>query len=326
MAERQPRFGRVADGRRNARIRHRHHQVGIRRAFPRQPPPQIFPRFFHRAPEDNRIRPREVNVLKHTLGALLLRRIALARHPFRADFHHFARFHVVQVDGADQVEGAGFGGEHVAFAAAGDFHFAHRERAEAVRIARHQDAILRQQHQRESAFHLQQRLAQRASQRALRRVRHQVQHQLGIARSLEHRAQPAQFLAQLRRVGDVAIVGNRQPPLVARNRKRLRVQQDGVAGRGIARVADGQFARQRGQHRFGEDIRHVPHLFARVDAAAVGGANAGRFLPPVLQGVQPQVGHLGGFGMAIDGDHTTFFMKFIGHGNGAAPPGAAAAV
>jgi hypothetical protein len=30
--------------------------------------------------------------------------------------------------------------------------------------------------------------------------------------------------------------------------------------------------------------------------------------------------------VAIDGDHATFFVKFIKHGNGAAPPGTAAAV
>ncbi len=137
LAERQPRFGRVADGRRHAGIRHRHHQVGVGRAFARQPPPQIFPRFFHRAPEHDRIRPREVDVLKHTLRALLLRRVTLPRHPLRADFHHFARFHVVQIDGANQVEGAGLGSEHVAFAAAGNFHLAHRHGAKAVRIARH---------------------------------------------------------------------------------------------------------------------------------------------------------------------------------------------
>jgi hypothetical protein len=30
--------------------------------------------------------------------------------------------------------------------------------------------------------------------------------------------------------------------------------------------------------------------------------------------------------VAIDGDHATFFVKFIGHANGAAPPETAAAV
>jgi hypothetical protein len=72
----------------------------------------------------------------------------------------------VQVDGADQVEGAGFGREHVALASAGEFHLAHGERAETMRVAGHDDAVLRQEHQRKCAFQLQQRVAQRAGQGA----------------------------------------------------------------------------------------------------------------------------------------------------------------
>ena len=99
-------------------------------------------------------------MLEDALRARLLGSVALARHAFGPDDHHLAGLDIVQVDGADQVEGAGLGSEHVALAAAGQFHLAHRQRAEAVRIARHDDAVLRQEHQRERAFELQQRLAQ----------------------------------------------------------------------------------------------------------------------------------------------------------------------
>ena len=54
--------------------------------------------------------------------------------------------------------------------------------------------------------------------------------------------------AQFGGVGDVAVVRHRDLALVAGHRKRLRVQQHRVAGGGIARVADGQFARQTVQH------------------------------------------------------------------------------
>ena len=50
-----------------------------------------------------------------------------------------------------------------------------------MRIARDDDAVLRQENERERAFELQQRFAQRAGQRALAGVRHQVQNHFGVA-------------------------------------------------------------------------------------------------------------------------------------------------
>ncbi len=49
----------------------------------------------------------------------------------------------------------------------GKFHLAHRERAESVRIARDDHAFLRQKHERERAFQLQQGITERARKRAL---------------------------------------------------------------------------------------------------------------------------------------------------------------
>src|ERR1035437_10105028 len=76
------------------------------------------------AAENQGIGTREIDMLEDTLGTGLLRSVALARHAFGADDHHLAGIDLVQVDRADQVEGAGLGGEDVALAAAGDFHFA----------------------------------------------------------------------------------------------------------------------------------------------------------------------------------------------------------
>jgi hypothetical protein len=39
--------------------------------------------------------------------------------------------------------------------------------------------------------------------------------------------------------------------------------------------------------------------------------NAGRLLPPVLQGVQAEVGQVGGFGMTEDAKHPTSIMEVI---------------
>ena len=88
-------------------------------------------------------------------------------------------------------------------------------------------------------------------------------------------------------------------PFVAGHRKRLRVEQRGVAGGRITRVADGQFARKRLDHLRREDIRHVAHGFVTVDSVAVAGADARALLPAMLQRVQPQIRQLRCLGVAV---------------------------
>ena len=135
----------------------------------REQPAQILARLLHRTAEDDRIGPREVHVLEHAVRVIAHRSVALARRcPCGLDDHHLARLHVAQVHRVDQVESAGFRREHVADAAAGQLHLPEGERTEAVRIARHQDPVLGQKHQRKRAFQLQHRLAQRARRASAR--------------------------------------------------------------------------------------------------------------------------------------------------------------
>ena len=51
----------------------------------------------------------------------------------------------------------------------------------------------------------------------------------------------------------------------------------------------------------------------RVDLLAVAGADAGALLAAMLQRVEAQIGQLGGFGMAVDGDNAALFVEFIEH-------------
>ena len=103
----------------------------------------------------------------------------------------------------------------------------------------------RQEDQRERAFQLQQRIAQRAGERAFGGVRHQVEHDFGIAGRLEDGAAAAEVGAQFGGIGDVAVVRDGDLALVADHGERLGVEQHGVAGGGVAGVADGQVAGQR---------------------------------------------------------------------------------
>ena len=54
-----------------------------------------------------------------------------------------------------------------------------------------------------------------------------------------------------------------------------------------------------------------PMDFVGVDLVAIGGADAGALLAAMLQRVEPEIGQLGGFGVAVDGDDAAFFVELI---------------
>ena len=147
--------------------------------------------------------------------------------------------------------------------------------------------------------------------RALARPGHQVQHDFGIAGGLENGPVALEIAPQFRRIRDVAVVRHRDLSLIAGHRKRLRIQQHRIAGGGIARVPDGQFAGQLVQHSGREDIGDMTHLADTVDGAAVAGRNPSAFLSPMLKSVQAEIGEIGGFGMAVNGENATLFVEFV---------------
>ncbi len=282
--------------------------------FLSQQAPQLLARFLHRAAEDKRIGPRKIHVFEHAMRMRADRSIALPRHSVLAHDHHLARLHIAQVDGVDQIERAGLGGEYVADRAARQFHLPECQRPESVRIARDNDAVFRQKHQRKRAFQLQQRLAQSTRQSPLARPRHQMQDHFGIARSLEDGAFTLQIAPQLARIGDVTVVRHRDLPFIAGHRKRLGVQQHRVAGRRIARVSDGQLTRQSSQHFRREDVGHMAHALVIVNMAAVARRDAGALLAAMLHRVQAQIGEICGFRVPVNGEHAAFVVEFIEHG------------
>ena len=259
-------------------------------ALDRQQPAQHFARLLHGAAEDDGIGARKIDVLEHAMGMVADRSVAFARHPFGTDDHHLAGLDVAQIDGVDQIEGAGFRGEHVAGAAAGQLHLAEGQRTESMRVARDEDPVSGQKHQRKRAFQLQQRFAERSGKRPLARPRDQMQNHFGIAGGLENGAVAFQFAAQFSGIGDVAVVRDRDVSFIAGDRKRLGIEQHRIAGGRIAGVADGGFAGQSSQHFRRENFGHVAHALVAINFAAVAGRDAGAFLPAMLERVEAQVG------------------------------------
>ena len=118
--------------------------------------------------------------------------------------------------------------------------------------------------------------------------------------------------AQFRGVGDVAVVGDGDAAFVAVDGEGLRVALDGVAGGGVAGVADGERAGQTfAEHRRVKMSATWPIDFLVWISVAVAGGDAGAFLAAVLQRVEGQIGQFRSFGMAVDGGDTALFVKFI---------------
>ena len=99
--------------------------------------------------------------------------------------------------------------------------------------------------------------------------------------------------------------------LVRLHQNRLRVEQCRVAGRGVARVPDGQRSPQLRQHIFDKDIRDQAHGLVRAQVHPVRADDPRRLLPAMLQSMQPQVGELFRLGVRINRHHPALFTKFV---------------
>ena len=244
----------------------------------------------------------------------LLRSIEARMHAFGSDDDEFAGLDLALVDGADQVEGTGFGGEDDGVGAMRGLsgNASHDQRTEAARVARGEDAVGRQHHQRKRAFEAAQRVGHGVGQRLLARARDQVHDDFGVAGGLEDRSGLLQLRANFEGVDDVAVVRQGDLALVALHHDGLRVQQRRVAGGGVARVTDGKRAGKASQDVGVEDVGDQAHRLVQLQLLAVGRGDARRFLPAMLQGVQAQVSELGRLRMAVDGHHATFFAKLVG--------------
>ena len=132
-----------------------------------------------------------------------------------------------------------------------------------------------------------------------------------VAGGLEDGTAMFEGAAQLEGVGEVAVVGQRQLALVAINDDGLGVDERTISGGGVARVAHRGRAGQALEHLRLKNLLHRAHAFFQVQRSAVGGDDARRLLPAMLQGIEAEVGEFGGFGMAEDSADTTVIVKMI---------------
>ena len=118
------------------------------------------------------------------------------------------------------------------------------QRTEPERVARADQFLLRHDDQRIRAFDAAERLHQRVLDAVERRLREHHDDDFAVHGRLENQPVIFQFVAELRGVGQIAVVGDGDLAARAIHRERLGVAEIGRAGGGITRVADGHVADQ----------------------------------------------------------------------------------
>ena len=136
-----------------------------------------------------------------------------------------------------------------------------------------------------------------------------MQDHFGVGVRLEDRAVLLHLPPQRLRVGEVAVVGDRDRAAGRGGRDRLSVPQIGAAGRGIAHVANGPVTLEAAKPLGAEDVRHPSHVLLDVEGGAVGGGDACRLLPAMLERVETEIGDVPGLRMVPDAEETALVVE-----------------
>ncbi len=129
---------------------------------------------------------------------------------------------------------------------------------------------------------------------------------------LEQAAAADQGAVQHMGVGQVAVMRDREAAELEIRVERLDVAKNGVAGGGVAVVADGDAAGQLLDHPgVAEIVADQAHAAMGVEAGAVEAGDAGGFLAAMLQGMQAQRGDRGGVGHVPDAEDAAFLVQGV---------------
>ena len=234
----------------------------------------------------------------------------MLRKPCGVGHHDLPRFDIAHEGGAHDVERAGLARHDPR---PGRLNAPPEDqRPHAERIAAADQRLVGQRHQGIRPDHLFQGVDQPVDHRGVQADGDKVDEHLAVGGGLEQAAAPDQRTAQDHGVGKVAVVRDRQAAELEIGEQRLHVAQHGVAGGGIAVVADRTGARQAGHDaRVGEIVADQAHPLVAPQLLAVEAGDAGRGLAPVLQRVQRERGDRGGVGAVPHADHGAFLMRMV---------------
>ena len=213
------------------------------------------------------------------------------------------------------VERAGLGRQDISA-----FEFADHQRANAERIARADQLVVGQHDQRIGALDLAQRLDEALDQLGLAAAGDEMENDLRVGRRLKDRALADEFAAQRLRIGQIAVVTDREAAGIQFGEQRLDVAQDRLAGRRVTHMADGRRARQALDRAFlGKVIADEAKTSLGMETGAVEGDDARRFLSAMLKRVQAESGAHRGVGVVENAEYAAIFAQAIIVGTGWRP-------
>ena len=305
--ERDSRFLRISERRRHARIRHRHHDIGVDVAFAGEFAADALARLVDAGALHDAVGPRKIDVLEDAETAVALAERHQAPHPARPDNDDFAGLDVAHEIGADDVERASLRRQDPGFAEA-----AEHQRPHAERVAHADDLVLRQRRQRIGALDLAQRIDQPVDDRFFEARCDQMDNDLGVARRLEQAAAMHEPAPQLVGIGQVAVVADGEPAELEIGEQRLYVAHRHLAGRRIAHMADRGPPRKTADHLFrAEIVADLAHAAMGAELLAVISDDARRLLPAMLQRVQAECRECCCFGMTVDAEDAALLVQVV---------------
>src|SRR5690606_26890075 len=155
----------------------------------------------------------------------------------RHDHHNLAVLHLPYELGADDIECARLGREHVGRAKATDY-----KRAEANGIARADEHVIGQTHEGIGALDLAQGFDKALDDSPLLRAGDEVEQDLRIRGRLENGPRLDELATERQGIGQVAIVANGEAATFEIGEERLHVTQDRLARGRVADMPDGHLA------------------------------------------------------------------------------------
>ncbi len=311
---------RIADRRRHAGVGHRDDDVGGDVALARELGADALAHLVDAGAVDHGVGPREVDVLEDAGAPTRPRERLQGTHAPLLENHHLPGLDVAHELRADDVERAGLRGQDVRLAEP-----AEDERAHAQRIAHADDRRVGEADERVGALHLAQRIDQAVDHAGASGGRDEMDDDLGVGRRLEQGAALHQSATQPAGVRQVAVVGEREAAELQVGEQRLDVAQHGLAGGGVAVVADRRVALEPLHHRLArEDVAHLAQIAVGVELPAVVGDDAGGLLAAVLQRVQAQRGVGGRVRAPVDAEDAALLARLVAGegmaGDGHSPP------
>ncbi len=193
-------------------------------------------------PANDGIGPGKIDVLEDAGPGRAHREGPMAFEAMVGDDDDFAVLDLAEKFGADHVERACLGSQHVRRAEPAD-----DQRADADRIARADHHVVGQADERVRAFDLPDRIDEAFDDAALLRARQKMKNDLGVGCRLTDGARGDEFATQRQRIGQVAVVGDGEAAGIDIAEEGLDVADKRIARGRVAIVADGHAAFEAGE-------------------------------------------------------------------------------